>query len=66
MGLTVVRHNALKAPYGYRGNQWVGHDDRRSLVLKANTLIKGKNLLGAMFWSLDLDDFKGSFCGQGQ
>lgn len=66
MDLTVVRDNTVKAPYGYVGDQWVGFDDRRSLVLKVNTLIKGKNLLGAMFWSLDLDDFKGSFCGQGR
>lgn len=66
MGLTVVRDNTVKAPYGYVGDQWVGYDDRRSLVLKVNTLVKGKNLLGAMFWSLDLDDFKGSFCGQGR
>jgi len=66
MGLTVVQDNAVRAPYGYVGDQWVGFDDRASLVLKVNTLIKGKNLLGAMFWALDLDDFKGSFCGQGK
>jgi len=66
MGLTVVQDNAVKAPYGYVGDQWVGFDDQASLVLKVNTLIKGKDLLGAMFWTLDLDDFKGSFCGQGK
>ena len=66
MGLTVVQDNTVRAPYGYLGDQWVGFDDKASLVLKVNTLIKGKNLLGAMFWALDLDDFKGSFCGQGR
>ena len=66
MGLTVVRDNKVKAPYGYIENQWVGYDDKASLKVKVNTLIKGKNLLGAMFWALDLDDFKGSFCGQGK
>ena len=66
MGLTVVQDNLVKAPYGYINDQWVGYDDKASLNLKVNTLIKGKNLLGAMFWALDLDDFKGSFCGQGK
>jgi len=66
IGLRVVRDKAVKAPYGILGDQWVGYEDSRSLVLKVNTLIKGRNLLGAMFRSLDLDDFKGSFCGQGR
>lgn len=66
MGLTVVQDNLVKAPYGYINDQWVGYDDKASLNLKVNTLIKGKTLLGAMFWALDLDDFKGSFCGQGK
>ena len=66
MGLTVVQDSVVKAPYGYKGDQWVGFDDQNSLSLKVNSLIKDKNLLGAMFWALDLDDFKGSFCGQGR
>ena len=66
MGLTVVRDNAVQAPYGFKGDQWVGYDDVESLTRKVNTLIKGKHLLGAMFWALDLDDFKGSFCGEGR
>ena len=65
-GLTVVHDNAVKAPYGYAGDQWVGFDNEKSLTLKVNSVIKGKNLLGAMFWALDLDDFKGSFCGKGR
>lgn len=66
MGLTVVQDSVVKAPYGYKGDQWVGFDDQNSLTLKVNSLIKEKNLLGAMFWALDLDDFKGSFCDQGR
>ena len=66
MGLTVVQDSTVEAPYGYMGNQWVGYDDQESLTLKVNSLIKGKNLLGAMFWALDLDDFQGTFCGQGR
>jgi len=42
MGLTVVQDNAVRAPYGYVGDQWVGFDDKVSLVLEVNTLIKGK------------------------
>ena len=66
MGFTVVQDSVMKAPYGYKGDQWVGFDDQNSLTLKVNSLIKEKNLLGAMFWALDLDDFKGSFCDQGR
>ena len=65
-GLTVVHDNDVKAPYGYAGDQWVGFDDDVSLIRKVDTLIKGKNLLGAMFWAIDLDDFNGAFCGKGR
>lgn len=27
--------------------------------------IKDHGLMGGMFWALDLDDFRGTFCGQG-
>lgn len=66
MELMVVQDSEVKAPYGYKGGEWVGYDDQNSLTLKVNSLIKEKNLLGAMFWALDLDDFKGTFCGQGR
>lgn len=66
IGLTVVQDITVKAPYGYKGDQWVGFDNQKSLTLKVNSLIREKNLLGAMFWALDLDDFKGTFCGQGR
>ncbi|XP_057311442.1 chitotriosidase-1-like [Hydractinia symbiolongicarpus] len=65
MGLTVVKDNAVKSPYGYKGQDWIGYDDQESLVYKVKTLIKGKGLMGAMFWALDLDDFKG-VCGEGK
>ena len=64
-GLTVVQNNAVGAPYGYIGEEWYGFDNKQSLTQKVNKLIKGKNLLGAMFWALDLDDFKGTMCNQG-
>ncbi|KAL9987523.1 hypothetical protein ACROYT_G001847 [Oculina patagonica] len=65
LGLNIVKDNAVKAPYGHKGTIWVGFDDQESLKYKVDTVIKGKGLMGAMFWSLDLDDFSGSQCGQG-
>lgn len=56
--------NTQKVPYAYSGNQWVGYDNPDSLRLKAQYAMS-KSLGGIMFWALDLDDFKGEFCGQG-
>lgn len=66
MGLTIVTENAVKAPYGYKSRGWVGFDDQQSLKYKIAEVIKKKNLMGAMFWALDLDDFSGKHCGQGR
>lgn len=41
MGFTIVNHNKAKAPYGYKGNDWVGFDDGESLRYKVRSLIKG-------------------------
>ncbi|XP_057314901.1 oviduct-specific glycoprotein-like [Hydractinia symbiolongicarpus] len=65
-GMTVIESNSAHAPYAYKGNQWVGYDNEASMRCKVKTLIKGKNLLGAMFWALDLDDFSGQFCNAGK
>ncbi|KAJ7371555.1 hypothetical protein OS493_024897 [Desmophyllum pertusum] len=54
------------APYGYKGTDWVGYDNMKSLQYKVDTVIKAKGLMGAMFWALDLDDFSGRQCGQGK
>lgn len=54
-----------KVPYVSQGNQWVGFDDRESFRAKA-AYVKQKGLGGAMVWILDGDDFKGSFCNEGQ
>ena len=66
LGLKVVHDNAVKAPYGYKDRMWVGYDDAQSLVRKVQDLIIGKGLLGAMFWAIPLDDFQGTFCGEGK
>merc|ERR1712198_749971 len=65
-GYTIVQDEKVKAPYGYKGKDWVGFDDPASLVYKAKVLVKGRGLFGAMFWALPLDDFTGKFCYQGK
>ncbi|KAL2090876.1 hypothetical protein ACEWY4_013139 [Coilia grayii] len=53
-----------KVPYAFHGNSWVGFDNKESYAAKAQWL-SAKNLGGASVWTLDLDDFGGSFCGDG-
>uniref|UniRef100_A0A7M5XLC7 GH18 domain-containing protein n=1 Tax=Clytia hemisphaerica TaxID=252671 RepID=A0A7M5XLC7_9CNID len=65
-GFNIVRDNTCKAPYGYKGKDWVGFDDPQSLVYKVQSQVKAKGLMGAMFWCLDLDDFNGRHCNQGK
>ncbi|XP_069489169.1 chitotriosidase-1-like isoform X2 [Ambystoma mexicanum] len=62
-GATRVWIEEQKVPYAYKGNQWVGYDDIQSITTKAQYL-KASGFGGAMVWALDLDDFKGSICGQ--
>ncbi|XP_060057870.1 oviduct-specific glycoprotein isoform X1 [Erinaceus europaeus] len=52
-------------PYAYKGMEWVGYDNAISFSYKASFIKKG-HFGGAMVWTLDLDDFKGTFCGAGQ
>ena len=52
-------------PYAHKGRDWVGFDNELSLIIKVNYAKKMK-LGGIMFWSLDLDDFTGKFCGKGK
>ncbi|XP_077011894.1 chitotriosidase-1 isoform X2 [Tamandua tetradactyla] len=63
-GATKHRIEDQKVPYAFQGNQWVGFDDVKSFQDKVSYL-KQKKLGGAMVWTLDLDDFTGSFCNQG-
>ncbi|XP_008828569.1 chitinase-3-like protein 1 isoform X1 [Nannospalax galili] len=62
-GAKVHRITGQQVPYATKGNQWVGYDDEESVKSKVQYL-KNKQLAGAMVWALDLDDFRGSFCGQ--
>lgn len=51
-------------PCAIKGNEWVGFDNRQSFEIKAKYL-KDEKFGGAFIWALDLDDFAGQFCGQG-
>jgi len=53
-----------KVPHVVAGDQWIGYDDEESLAGKVAWL-KEQGLGGWMAWSLDTDDFKGSFCQNG-
>uniref|UniRef100_A0A8C9QZ19 chitinase n=1 Tax=Scleropages formosus TaxID=113540 RepID=A0A8C9QZ19_SCLFO len=51
-------------PYATKGNEWVGFDTKESFEIKVSYLNE-KNFGGAFVWALDLDDFAGQFCEQG-
>lgn len=62
--LTEVWDDAQKVPYAFRGTQWVGYDNVRSVNEKA-LYIKNNKLGGAMFWAVDDDDYN-NVCGGGK
>ncbi|KAL1772419.1 acidic mammalian chitinase-like [Sigmodon hispidus] len=63
-GATQVWNADQQVPYAYHGNEWVGYDNIKSVSIKAHWL-KKNSFGGAMIWAIDMDDFTGSFCGQG-
>ncbi|KAK5895029.1 hypothetical protein CesoFtcFv8_011657 [Champsocephalus esox] len=63
-GATLKWIDDQMVPYAVKGNEWVGFENRRSYELKAK-YIKDNKFGGAFIWSLDLDDFAGQFCGEG-
>jgi GH18 family chitinase len=44
--------------------EWVGFDDVKSIEVKMK-YVREMQLGGAMLWSLDMDDFSGTYCQQG-
>ncbi|CAM5119449.1 unnamed protein product [Natator depressus] len=63
-GATIVWNAPQDVPYAYKGNQWIGYDNPKSFAIKAKWLLEN-NFGGAMVWAIDLDDFTGTFCGEG-
>ncbi|KAM9364889.1 putative chitinase 10 [Pholidichthys leucotaenia] len=51
-------------PYATYGSSWLGYDDKRSISSKVQWMTTNK-LGGAHVWTLDMDDFAGSFCSEG-
>ncbi|XP_070814737.1 chitinase-3-like protein 1 [Chaetodon trifascialis] len=64
-GTSVQWIDGQKVPYAVKGNQWVGFDNQRSYDVKVDYL-KSRQLGGAAVWTLDMDDFSGQFCEQGE
>lgn len=50
-------------PYAVRGTEWIGYDDRQSIIIKSNYVVN-QNLAGGLFWVLDDDDHS-NVCGHG-
>ncbi|XP_045913441.1 acidic mammalian chitinase-like [Micropterus dolomieu] len=63
-GASVHLIDEQKVPYAIKQNEWVGYDNKESFETKVRYL-KDNRFGGAFVWALDLDDFKGQFCGQG-
>lgn len=62
-GWNIVFDPNHMVPYAWKGNQWIGYDDIESIKLKTK-LASVMNLGGAMVWSIETDDFKGTCHGQ--
>nr|AAH45331.1 Zgc:55406 protein [Danio rerio]AAI64190.1 Zgc:55406 protein [Danio rerio] len=63
-GTTIQWIDDQKVPYATKNSEWVGFDTKESYETKVRYL-KDKNFGGAFVWALDLDDFAGQFCSQG-
>uniref|UniRef100_A0A452J618 GH18 domain-containing protein n=1 Tax=Gopherus agassizii TaxID=38772 RepID=A0A452J618_9SAUR len=64
-GATQAWDTPQDVSYAYQSTEWVGYDNIKSFNLKAQWLTKN-NFGSAMVWTIDLDDFTGTFCNQGK
>ncbi|XP_056293636.1 acidic mammalian chitinase-like [Pseudoliparis swirei] len=63
-GTTLQWIEDQKVPYATKNSEWVGFDTKESYETKVRYLQEQK-FGGAFVWALDLDDFAGRFCGEG-
>ncbi|XP_078403890.1 chitinase-3-like protein 1 [Cetorhinus maximus] len=61
---TIKLIDEQKVPYAFKGDQWVGYDNRQSFTTKAQW-VKDNNFGGAVVWALNLDDYDGTRCDEG-
>ncbi|CAD6225818.1 GSCOCT00014073001.2-RA-CDS [Cotesia congregata] len=61
-GWKISYNKEREAVSAYKGNQWVGFDNVKSIKAKAE-FVKKMGLGGAMVWAIDVDDFNG-VCGE--
>ncbi|KAG7238297.1 hypothetical protein INR49_031008 [Caranx melampygus] len=64
-GATEAWDSTQEVPYAFHQGSWVGYDNVKSFQIKIQWL-KQNGFGGGMVWSLALDDFTGTFCGQGR
>lgn len=57
--------SATQSAVATKGNLWAGFETVASANVKLDYLIE-KGMAGVMWWTLDLDDFDGTFCGNGK
>lgn len=62
-GAKYIWDDEQKVPYAIQGDQWVGFDDERSIREKLRW-IKDNGYGGAMVWTVDMDDFRGTCSGR--
>lgn len=62
-GAKYLWDNEQKVPYALLDDQWVGFDDERSIREKLHW-IKDSGYGGAMVWTIDMDDFRGTCSGR--
>ncbi|XP_078496691.1 acidic mammalian chitinase-like [Lissotriton helveticus] len=64
-GATMKWSDEQKVPYACKDYEWVGYDNAVSYEGKVKFL-KENGFGGAMVWTVDLDDFTGTFCKEGK
>ena len=57
-------HPDHKSAIAFKKGTWIGFDDPDGAKVKCEYVVE-QGLNGAMFWTLDMDDFSGKFCNNG-